>query len=143
MNRAQKMAWLFVVTTSSALALSAAAVLILYFIVGMPKALAGIGFIGIAGLGGLAPAIFKKDRGKVDFDERDRAIQQKAALTGFLTAFLFVGVTCMLPFFILGPHGAIQVKWLPMIFMGAGISHYLVHSLVTLEQYGWRDKEDE
>lgn len=142
MNRAQKMAWLFVVTTSSALALSGLAVVVLYFIIGMPKALAGIGFMGIAGLG-VVPAIFKKERGKVEFDERDRAIQQKAALAGFLTAFLFVGLTCMLPFFILGPRGAIQVKWLPMIFMGAGISHYLVYSLVTLEQYGWRDKENE
>jgi len=143
MNRAQRTAWLFVITTSLGLVLSGVAVVALYLVAGMPKAVAGIGFVGIAGLGGLAPAIFKKDRGKVAFDERDRAIQQKAALGGFLTAFLFVGLGCMIPFFVLGPDRTIEVKWLPMMFMGAGICHYFVHSLVTLEQYGWRAKENE
>jgi uncharacterized membrane protein YccF (DUF307 family) len=143
MNRAQKMAWMFLVTTSLALSLSGAGVAVLYFIIGMPKALAGLGFMGIAGLGGLAPAIFRKERGKVDFDERDAAIHAKAAMAGFVTAFLLTGLACMLPFFILGPHAVIQVKLLPMTFMVAGISHYLVWSLVTLGQYSWRDKENE
>ena len=143
MNRAQKMAWMFLITTSLALVLSGAAVAVLYFIVGMPKALAGLGFTGIAGIGGLGPLIFRKERSKVDFDERDGAIQAKAAMAGFVTAFLLVGLMCMLPFFILGPDGVIQVKWLAFIFMVAGISHYLVWSLVTLAQYGWRDKENE
>ena len=143
MNRAQKMAWLFVITTSLALSLSCIAVVSLYFIAGMPKALAGIGFIGIAGLAGLAPLIFKKDRGKVAFDERDRVIQQKAALAGFITEHLFVGLGCMIPFFVLGPKGVISVKWLPMLFIGAFLIYYFVHSLVTLEQYGWRNKENE
>ena len=47
MNRAQKIAWLFVITISLAAAISCIAVTVGYFIVGMPKALAGLGFMGI------------------------------------------------------------------------------------------------
>jgi uncharacterized membrane protein YccF (DUF307 family) len=143
MNRAQKMAWLLVATTSLALALSGAGVVILYFIIGMPKALAGIGFIGIAGLGGLAPLIFKKDKGKVTCDERDRLINQRAALASFALSYLFVGLACMIPFSIVGAKATISAVWLPMIFGGAGIVAFFVHSVAILLQYGWRNKENE
>ena len=51
MNRAQKIAWLFVITISVAVLLAGGAVGILYFKLGLPKALAGLGFLGIAGWG--------------------------------------------------------------------------------------------
>ena len=141
MNRAQKMAWLLVITISAAVLLAGGAVGILYVKVGMPKALAGLGFLGIAGLGGLGPLIFKKDKGKVTFDERDHIINRKAALAGFGTAYMVMGLWCMIPFFVLGPKANVSVTWLPMIFMGAGISHFFVHSVAILIQYGRGAKE--
>lgn len=140
MNRAQKMALTMVITTLSAFLLSCIAVAILYVKVGMPRALLGFLLMCLSGLAGFSPLIFKKDKGKVILDERDRLIKERAGLGGFTAAFLFVGMACMIPFFILGPDRAISVTWLPNIFIGAGISHAFVYSLVILEQYGWREK---
>ncbi len=136
MNRMQKMAWLMVIAISLGLILSCVAVAILYSKFGFPKAVAGIGFIGIAGLAELGPWIFKKDKVKIAFDERDRVINRRSALAGFAAAYLFMGLACMIPFFVMGPNGQLSVKWLPMIFMGAGISHFFIHSLMILIQYG-------
>ena len=122
---------------------SGIAVAILSAKVGMPKALLGFGFMGIAGLGGFSPLIFKKDRGKVTFDERDRLIKRNAALAGFAASYLFVGGACMIPFSVLGPRASISVAWLPYIFAGAAISSFFVHSVAILVQYGWRDKDNE
>lgn len=140
MNRAQKIAWLFVVTTALAVILSIATIAVLYVKVGLPKALAGIGFIGVAGFGGLGSLVFKKDKGSVTCDERDKLINHRAALTGFTAAYLFVGLECMIPFFVLGPKANISVVWLPQIFIGAVISSFFAHSVAILVQYGWRNK---
>ena len=100
------------------------------------KSMAGLGFLGIAGIGGLGPLVFKKDKDQVACDERDRIINHKAATVGFTAAYLVVGIACMLPFCILGPNSLISVFWLPMIFMGAGISSCFTRSVAILIQYG-------
>jgi hypothetical protein len=143
MNRAQKIAWVFVVTTSLAVIVTITTITILYLKVGMPKALLGFGMIGLAGLSGLAPIFIKKDRGKVTFDERDRQIKERAGLTGFTAAFLFAGLACMIPFFVLGPKASISVKWLPQIWIGTFVTQFFFYSLAILVQYGWGDKDDE
>ncbi len=140
MNRVQKIAWSLVITISLGFILSCIAVAILYVKLGMPKALAGLGFMGIAGLGGFSPLIFRKDKGKVTFDERDKLIKRRAALAGFATSYLFVGLACMIPFSILGPKASISVTWLPNIFMGVALSAFFVTSVAILVQYGWRGK---
>ena len=141
MNRAQKIAWSLVITVSLGAILSGTAFAILYVKVGMPRAQAGIAFLAIAGLGGFSPLIFKKDKGQVTFDERDKLIKRRAALAGFATSYLFVGLACMIPFSILGPKASISVTWLPKIFAGAAISSFFVHSVAILVQYGWGGKE--
>ena len=143
MNRAQKIAWLFVITISIAVLLSVVSISILYVKFGFPKAAAGLGFLGITGIGGLGPLIFKKDEGAVDCDERDIQIHRKAALAGFGASYLVMGLACMLPFFILGYKESISVTWLPMIFVGAGLSSYLIHSIVILVQYNRGGKSNE
>ena len=137
MNRVQKIAWALVISTSGALAVSLIAVGVLYHYVGMPRALLGFCMMGLAGLGGLAPVLIKKDEGPVAADERDQLFQRRAAIAGFATAYLVFGAACMIPFFALGPSARISVTWLPTIFMGAGISHFFVYSLAILSQYGW------
>ena len=136
MNRTQKIAWSLVITISVGFVLSCIAVALLYVKVGMPKALLGFSLMGIAGLGGFSPLIFRKDKGKVTFDERDKKIKRIAALVGFATSYLFVGLACMVPFSILGPKATISVGWLPNIFGGAALSMFFVHSVVTLIGYG-------
>ena len=136
MNRAQKMAWLFVGSGLLGLVASLVLVAIFYPKVGMPKALLGFCMMGLTGLGGFGPLIFKKDKGKIEYDERDQDIHKKAALAGFLSAYLFAGLACMVPFFILGPKANISVAHLPQIFIGAGITNFLMYSVAILVQYG-------
>ncbi len=143
MNREQKVALSSVVTILAAVVVSTVAIIILYRRVGMPEALRGLAFMGIAGLGGFSPLIFKKDKGQVTFDERDKLIQKRAAVAGFALAYLFVGLACMIPFLVLGPKATISVKWLPQIFIGACITHFFFYSLTILCEYGLGRKNHE
>ena len=87
--------------------------------------------------------VFRKDKGKVAYDERDGLIHSRAALAGFGAAYMVVGLACMVPFFVLGPKANVSVTCLPMIFMGAGLSSFFVHSVVILIQYGRRGEKNE
>lgn len=140
MKRIRKIALAFVISTSLAIVLTVIAVTILYFKFGMPKALYGVGMIGFAGLGGIASPFIRKDKEKVIFDERDALVKEKAALIGFTAAFLFTGLACMIPFFILGPKASIFVVWLPQIWMGTFITQFFFYSLAILIQYGRENK---
>jgi hypothetical protein len=141
MNRVQKIAWLFVISISIAVLLSGLAIGILYIKYGFPKAASGLNLLGLAGFGGFGLLIFKKDKGAVTCDERDITINRRAALAGFFAAFLTIGLSCMLPYYIYGPDKTISVSWLPMIFEGAGLATFFTHSLAILIQYG-REKMD-
>ncbi len=140
MNKAQKIALLLVITISAGFALSCIAVVILYIKSGMPTALAGFAFMAVAAFGGLGPSIFKKDKGNVTFDERDKLIKEKAKLAGFTASFLFAGLACMIPFFIFGPKASISVSWLPNIWAGTFLTAFFVHSVAVLVQYGREEK---
>jgi hypothetical protein len=133
----------FYITLCAAVLITGISVGILYVIFGFPVAAAGMGFLGIAGICGLGPVIFKKDQGAVDCDERDILINRRAVNIGFVTAFLIVGLVCMLPFFILGSKYTISVAWLPMIFALSSLSSIYIHSIAILVQYGRRGIENE
>lgn len=141
MNRAQKIAWSVVVATVMAFVVSLIAVGVAYRYVGMPKALLGFSFMGLVGLAGLGPLVFRKEDGPVTADERDQLFGRRAALAGFAAAYTVVGAACMVPFFVLGPDARISIAWLPQIFIGAGIAHFFVHAIAILHQYGWTDAE--
>ena len=119
------------------------AVIILYNKYGMPKATAGLGFLGIAGIAGAGPAVFRKDSSKYVPDERDQLISKNSATAGFATAYAVTGFACMLPLEFLGIKATIEVTWLPMIFMAAGLSHFFAYSVAILIQYGRGGKENE
>jgi uncharacterized membrane protein len=139
MNREQKIARFSLIMILIALTVSFTTVGLLYFVVGWPiqRAFAGFGFISIIGLSGLAPILYKKEREKVSFDERDLLIQKKASLRAYtIFWFLFV-LAAMIPFFILGPEGTISVGYLPAMVFGGITIVMLIQSIVTLEEYGW------
>jgi hypothetical protein len=143
MNRSQKIAWFTLVACLTALTLSLTMVAAFYFIAGQPlrRALSGFSFIGLCGFSALALLIFRKEPGKVTFDERDVMIQKKAPLRAYtMFWFLFV-LSAMVPFFIMGPEGAISIKYLPAMVFGGMFTVMLVQSIVTLEQYGRGGKD--
>ena len=143
MNRFQKLAWFTLIVILIALTLSAIAVSVLYFVVDLPmqRALGGFGFMGITGLIGLSPVLYKKERGKVSFDERDELINYRAVLAAYSVFWLVFTAACMIPWSIIGPSGSISVNVLPIMLFGIGITLALVHSLVILIQYGRGIKE--
>jgi len=136
MNRAQKIAWGYVIATLFAFVLSVVTVCFMYARLGMPKAVYGFAVMSLAALGGLASLFVKKDEGKVRFDERDASIKEKAAHAGFAAAFLFTCFACMIPFFVLGPKATVSVKWLPQIWIGTFVTQFFFYSLAILVQYG-------
>jgi len=143
MNRFQKLSWFNLIVILIALTLSAIAVSVLYFVVDLPirRALGGFGFMGITGLMGLSPVLYKKERGKVSFDERDELINYRAVLAAYSVFWLVFTAACMIPWSIIGPSGSISVNVLPIMLFGIGITLALVHSLVILIQYGLGIKE--
>jgi hypothetical protein len=143
MNRVQKIAWFNLIVLLTALGLSAIAIGVLHFIVGlqMQHALGGFGFIGIMGFAGLSPILFKKDKGKVQCDERDLMIHRKATVVAYSIFWVLFVAAAMAPFFVLGPKGTISVKYLCAMVFGGMFTVILVQSIVTLDEYGWRNKD--
>ncbi|UCF14033.1 MAG: hypothetical protein JSW59_11530 [Phycisphaerales bacterium] len=145
MNRMQRIARFNLIVISTALGLSVLAVGVLYFGVGLPirRATGGFGLIGICGLMGLSPILFRREPGGVDFDERDLLILRKASLGAYSIFWLLFVLAAMVPFFVLGPDGEVSVKYLAAMVLGGIVVVALVQSIVTLEQYGWRNKDHE
>jgi hypothetical protein len=144
MNRMQKIAWFNLIVTSLALGLSIAAFGVAYFIFGLPtcRAAGGFGFIGIMGFCGLSPVLFRKDKSKVQFDERDTAIQRKAVGFAYAIFWVLFVAAAMIPWFIIGPNGNITVNYLPWMVFGGMCVVMLLQSIVTLNEYGWRGDGD-
>ena len=145
MNRVQKMAWYMVITFLAAVVVSCIAVLVLYFYfkIGMPRAMAGLGFIGLAGFGGLVPLIFKKDPGKVTEDERDEIIHLKVSRAAFGVFFIAMSLLSFIAVPLLrGGNGSISVKELGCLFAIATIPFWPAWAIMVLMLYG-KDKSDE
>ena len=142
MNRHQKIAWFNLVVVSLALGLSVAAFCILYFIFGLPahRAAGGFGFIGIMGFTGLTPILFRKDKNKVQYDERDLIIHRKATIVAYSIFWILFVAGAMVPWFIVGPSGTITVNYLPWMIFGGMFFVALVESIVILSEYGWTGK---
>ncbi len=143
MNRTQKMAWFTLAVLGLALGLSVAAFCVAYFILGLPaeRAAGGFGFIGIMGLLGLTPVLWRKQEGGVQCDERDLMIHRKAVVAAYATFWLLFVAAAMIPWFLAGPDGTITVNYLPWLVFGGMCNVELAQALATLEQYGWTNKE--
>jgi hypothetical protein len=144
MNRQQKIAWFTLIVATLALGLSVAAFGVAHFIFGLPacRAAGGFGFIGIMGFIGLSPVLFRKDKAKVQADERDLAILRKATVIAYSIFWVLFVAAAMVPWFIIGPFGTIPVNYLPWMVFGGMFVVMFVQSLVILNEYGWRDKNE-
>ena len=142
MNRAQKIARFNLIVILTSLILSTIAVSVLYLVVGLPmrRAVGGFGFIGICGLMGLSPFLYKKERDKVSFDERDLMIMRNASLGAYSIFWVLFVLAAMIPFSVLGPKGMVSVKYLAAMVFGGMIIVVLVQSVITLVAYGWREE---
>jgi hypothetical protein len=144
MNRAQKAAWFTLVVLAFASVLSLVAFCVAYFVLGVPagRAAGGFGLMGIAGLLGLIPVLFRKDKAKVQCDERDLMFQRNAAVAAYATFWVLFVAAAMIPWFVTGPNGTITVSYLPWMVLGGFFVVELVQAIATLQQYGWTEKEN-
>ena len=140
MNRAQKIAWYNLIVIAASLTTTGAAIGILAIPHGMPKALGGLGFLGICGLIGLSPVLFREKRGEVSFDERDQLIRKRATLVAYSVFWVVFTAACMIPWLLLETGAKILVVMLPLMLAVGFIIVQLVQSVATLVQYGWRPK---
>ena len=143
MNRIQKISLMTVICIGAGYILSAIAVTVLYYRSGFPRAWAGLAFLALTSFSGLAPAFFRKNKGVVDCDERDRMIQLHSTRAGFMASYLVFGGQAMGIWIYHGPDTLINVNTLPQIWIISFISAFFVQSLATLILYGKDNKQIE
>ncbi len=143
MNKIQKTARFTLIMLGLALGLSVTAVLVLRFAVGMSwrASMAGFAFTAIMGFSRISPSLFKKD--KRGLDERDLLIKQKAMLAAYWSFWPLFVLAAMAPFFVYGPGGKVSVLYLAWMVFGGMYWVFLIYSLTILNEYGWRDKDNE
>ena len=134
MNKAQKKAWfnLKVVAIGGSLGLLTIAVSL---VVG-EVVISYLGFLILAVAAlimSLSPLLFRKEPGRVTFDERDATIEKKAHFIGYCLLWCIFIATCLI---------AIPIAGFA-ILATALVTVQLVESVATLAQYGWRGKENE
>ena len=145
MNRVQKIALFTIVVQALALVMSLTTVSVLYFGFdwSLHQASAGFAFIGVMGFAGLAPLIFRKDKQKIQLDERDLLIKRKAMLAAYWTFWPLFVLAAMATFFVLGPDGRVSVRYLVWMVFGGMYYVTLVQAIETLIQYDKGGKENE
>ena len=135
MNRAQKISLTMVITFSLGIFLGIILIVMRLFEVSIPK-IAFLFPVFIAGSGGIISiTCFKKDKGAIIFDERDKLIEKNAYLAGFGTVYLLVILVSYLPIGI-APEAKIPTKWFPCLLPLAVLCQCLAMSISTLIQYG-------
>ena len=131
------------IVVSLALGLSLAAFGLACFVFKLPpgRATGGFGLFGIMGLLGLIPVLFRKNKDKVQWDERDMVIHHKAVVAAYATFWGVFVVAAMIPWFVTGPNGTVPATYLPWMVFGGMFIVELVQAIVTLTHYGWTNKE--
>jgi len=75
------------------------------------------------------------------FDEREKMIYKRAFIVSAYGLALFLGYTCILPFFVLGGKNVVKVYYLPLIFIGALFAAQFVHSAAILVMCALEDDD--
>jgi hypothetical protein len=101
--------------------------------------------MSIGAIGGLGPLIFKKDPGPIQTDERDKAINLKAARASFAMSYLVVGILCMGIWQYCKSHNtpAISIEVLPTIWGLTAVTAFFIHALMILLLYSKDNKTAE
>ena len=98
------------------------------------------GFILVFLAGGVAFVHWKRKPSNVDFDERDNSVRKNAVLVAFVSLWILLFASSIVPSFVAGDEGSIPTCLLPIINIGVFLVVMLVYSLAVLVQYGCGDK---
>ena len=94
-------------------------------------------------VGGAVFVHLKRRTPEVDNDERDRYIKKNAILVSFISLWILLFVSSLIPGFVAGDMGSIPVDLLPIMNMGVFLIAMLVYSVSVLFQYGRGIKGEE
>ena len=148
MNRVQKIAWFQLAVVGIAVVMSI--ILTLAFRRKYGYELAEAWWLGSAYrtlllvFAVLGPMIiFRKKKGKVDFDERDLMIDRRAMIVAFGATYIFFILVCFVTWLAAGLDDPIPAYWLVRIVIGGWLTSIVGHSLTTVVCYGWGGKGGE
>jgi hypothetical protein len=139
MNRVQKISLTLVITFSLGLLLEITAIVMRFFDASVPK-ITFVFPVYVAGSGGIVSLFFKKDKGPITHDERDKLFERNAHLAGFGAVYLLVILVSIIPPMI-NPEARIPTTWFPGLLVSAVFCQAYAQSIAILIQYGWRDKD--
>jgi Na+/melibiose symporter-like transporter len=100
------------------------------------------GFILVFLAGGAAFVHWKRKPSNVDFDERDNSVRKNAVLAAFVGLWVLLFAASIIPSFVAGDAGSIQVCLLPIINICVFVVVMLIYSVAVLVQYGSGGKGD-
>ena len=92
------------------------------------------------------PLVFfrkKQSPNEPDFDERDDLIKKKAVVYSFVSVWVSLAITSIVPRFIVGSEASIPVWALPLINIPVFLIAIWIYSIVVLVQYGRGGKDGE
>ncbi len=146
MNKTQKIAWFNLVGALLCFALGIYIAVEVFILRRLPE---GFGrFWGLPAfwlITGIAIIFLRKKQSpaEVDSDERDNFIKRRAVLASFVSVWILLFASSMIPRFIVGQDGSIPVWLLPIINLGVFFIVMLVYSVAVLVQYGRGGKDGE
>ena len=100
-------------------------------------------FILVFLVGGVVFVHWKRKPSNVNFDERDNLVRKNAVLVTFASLWILLFASSIVPSFVAGDEGSIQVCLLPIINIGVFIVVMLIYSVAVLVQYGRGGKDGE
>jgi hypothetical protein len=77
---------------------------------------------------------YKKKSIESSFDEREKLINQRAFFISVMGAIAFLGLVCIIPFFVVGGGNVIKIIYLPIIFVSTGFIGQLSQSIAIIIQ---------
>ncbi len=144
MNKTQEQAWIMLFLAPFIVAISGGVFVWLFYLEGRLLMLAA--FAAWCILLWILPYMFGKiptKKSKILFDERDKLIQKRATLAGYLGFWWYIVTACIIPLWFVGPTGSITAILLPIILLGGIIMFSIIQNIATLIQYGWGGKNHE
>lgn len=93
--------------------------------------------LGLMGLLGLTPILFRKRDGKVDLDERDLEVVEKASIVGGVCSYLafVIGGMALWGIHYYRGESQMNVHLIPLLIFGGAIVLYLSRSIFIISQY--------
>ena len=85
----------------------------------------------------------KQSIAEVESDERDNLIIKRAVLVSFVSVWIMLAAVCIIPRFIVGYTGSIDVWVLSLINFAIFLIAMFIYSAAVLIQYGWGGKKNE